>query len=595
MENAIDDDDVGAAPDGPEQEPAAAAFARLGLGPGAMEAIARLGYEAPTAVQERAIPILLEGRDLVAQAPTGTGKTAAYGLPIVERLAERDHRPQALVVVPTRELAIQVADALGDLGRSRRLVAFPVYGGQPYDRQLRALARGVQVVVGTPGRLLDHLARGTLVLDRVRTVVLDEADEMLDMGFVEDIERILAALPAEHQTALFSATIPKRVQRLAARYLRAAEHVSVEAGGAVAPLVRQVCYEVPWTAKPDALARILEWERPDSAIVFVRTRHDADVVAEHVTGLGYSAQAIHGDIGQAQRERVLDSFRAGRTRLLIGTDVAGRGLDIPAVSHVINYDLPPDAEVYVHRIGRTGRAGQAGTALTLVTPRERRLLAMLEQGIHRRLEWRRLPTDADLASRQQAAFRDEVLQAVADGGLDTFQALVDDLAASHDLATLAVAAFRMAAERSPAFARSRSASGAAGPLSTPTHPEQPAPQRPPARSRHAAGAAQPRGHRDEVQARLFLRVGRQHGVRPADLVGAIANEAGLPSHAIGEITLFDTFSFVDVPEAAAGRVEAALNNASIRGHPPRATRALPQRHPDASVSRRPSFRERRAR
>jgi ATP-dependent RNA helicase DeaD len=428
----------------------------------------------------------------------------------------------------------------------------------------------------------------------VRTVVLDEADEMLDMGFVEDIERILAVLPAEHQTALFSATIPKRVQRLAAGYLRAAERVSVEAGGTVAPLVRQVCYEVPWTAKPDALARILEWERPDSAIVFVRTRHDADVVAEHVAGLGYSAQAIHGDIGQAQRERVLDSFRTGRTRLLIGTDVAGRGLDIPAVSHVINYDLPPDAEVYVHRIGRTGRAGQAGTAITLVTPRERRLLAMLERGIHRRLEGRRLPTDADLASRQQAVFRDEVLQAVADGGMDTFRPLVDDLAASHDLATLAVAAFGMAAERSPAFARSRSASGAAGPLSTPTHHEEPAPQRNPARSRHAAGAAQPRGHRDEAQARLFLRVGRQHGVRPADLVGAIANEAGLPSHAIGEITLFDTFSFVDVPEAAAGRVEAALNNSSIRGHPPRATRARPQRDPDPSVSRRPSFRDRRA-
>jgi ATP-dependent RNA helicase DeaD len=583
MENVITDGDEGAAPDAHEREPATAGFARLGLGPEAMEAIGRLGYEAPTAVQERTIPILLEGRDVVAQAPTGTGKTAAYGLPIVERLAERDHRPQALVVVPTRELAIQVADALADLGRSRRLVAFPVYGGQPYDRQLRALARGVQVVVGTPGRLLDHLARGTLVLDEVRTVVLDEADEMLDMGFVEDIERIMAALPAEHQTALFSATIPERVQRLAAQYLRAPQRVSVEAGGAVAPLVRQVCYEVHWTAKPDALARILEWERPESAIVFVRTRHEADVVAEHVTELGYSAQAIHGDIGQAQRERVLDSFRAGRTRLLIGTDVAGRGLDIPAVSHVINYDLPPDAEVYVHRIGRTGRAGQGGTALTLVTPRERRLLPMLERGIHRRLELRRLPTDADLASRQQAAFREEVVKAVEDGGRDAFRDLVDDLAASHDIASLAAAAFRMAADRSPAFARLRAASGAAGVLTIPVHRDEPAQERIPTGSRHAAGAGQPGGHRDEVPARLFLRVGRQHGVRPADLVGAIANEAGLASRAIGEITLFDTFSFVDVPEAAADRVEAALNNTSIRGRAPRATRARPQAHAGASA------------
>jgi ATP-dependent RNA helicase DeaD len=594
MENVIIDGGAGTGPDAHEQEPAATGFVRLGLGPAAMQAIARLGYESPTAVQERAIPILLEGRDLVAEAPTGTGKTAAYGLPIVERLAERDHRPQALVVVPTRELAIQVADALGDLGRSRRLVAFPVYGGQPYDRQLRALARGVQVVVGTPGRLLDHLARGSLVLDEVRTVVLDEADEMLDMGFIEDIERILAALPAEHQTALFSATIPERIQRLAAQHLRGAGRVSVEAGGAVAPLVRQAYYVVPWTAKLDALARILESEQPDSAIVFVRTRQDADVVAEQVAGLGYSAQAIHGDIGQAQRERVLDSFRAGHTRLLIGTDVAGRGLDIPAVSHVINYDLPPDAETYVHRIGRTGRAGLGGVALTLVTPRERRMVAILERGIHRRLEQRRLPTDADLASRRLSAFRDEVLRAVEGGELDPFRALVDDLAATHDLATLAVAAFQMAAERSPAFARWRSAAGAPGAPEIPALPEEAAPEGLPARSRHTAGTGHPRAHGDEVQARLFLRVGRQHGVRPADLVGAIANEAGLPSRAIGEITLFDTFSFVDVPEAAAGRVEAALNNTSIRGHAPRASRARPLPHAGASSRRRPSFRERRA-
>jgi ATP-dependent RNA helicase DeaD len=584
-----------AAGDGPgaaEQEPVGTGFARLGLGPAAMRAVASQGYEVPTAVQERAIPVLLEGRDLIAQAPTGTGKTAAYGLPIVDRLTERDRRTQALVVVPTRELAIQVADALGLLGRHRHLVALPVYGGQPYDRQLRALARGVQVVVGTPGRLLDHLARGTLVLDQVRTVILDEADEMLNMGFVEDIEKLLGALPAERQTALFSATIPQRIRRLAEQYLRDAGHISVEAGSAVAPMVRQVYYEVPWTAKPDALARILESERPESAIVFVRTRRDADVVAEHVSGLGYSAQAIHGDISQAHRERVLDSFRAGHTRLLVGTDVAGRGLDIPAVSHVINYDLPPDVEIYVHRIGRTGRAGSAGEAITLVTPRERGLLAMLERGIHRRLEQRLLPTDAELGSRRLAAFQEGLLGVLAAEGLEPFAALVDELSASHDLARLAAAAFRMAAER-------RSAPPASERRAPALPAPEPAPSRRaheplPARARHLAGARPPRASRDGVTARLFLRVGRHHGVRPADLVGAIANEAGIPSHLIGEITLFDRFSFVDVPDMSASHVEAALNNTSIRGHAPRATLARPQAHADRSTRSGPPHRNRRA-
>jgi len=566
-------------------EPVGTGFAGLGLGPAALQAVASLGYETPTVVQERAIPILLQGRDLIAQAPTGTGKTAAYGLPIVDQLAERDRRPQALVVVPTRELAIQVADALGQLGRHRRLVALPVYGGQPYDPQLRALARGVQVVVGTPGRLLDHLARGTLVLDQVRTAILDEADEMLNMGFVEDIEKLLGALPAERQTALFSATIPQRIRRLAEQYLRDARHVSVEAGSAVAPMVRQVYYEVPWTAKPDALARILECERPESAIVFVRTRREADVVAEHVSGLGYSAQAIHGDISQAHRERVLGSFRAGHTRLLVGTDVAGRGLDIPAVSHVINYDLPPDAEIYVHRIGRTGRAGSAGEAITLVTPRERGLLAMLERGVHRRLERRWLPTDAELASRRLAAFRGELLGVLEAGGLEPFAALVDELSASHDVTQLAAAAFRMAAERRSAPSVSERETPAP-PVPEPVsdlRASEPDPIRRahepvPARPRHGTGARPPRRSRNEATARLFLRVGRHHGVRPADLVGAIANEAGIPSHSIGEITLFDKFSFVDVPEMSASHVEAALNNTSIRGHAPRATLARPQVH-----------------
>src|SRR5579872_5761144 len=415
-----------------DAEAARAGFAALGLGAEALRAIADLGYGAPTPIQEQTIALLLAGRDVIAQAPTGTGKTAAYGLPIVERLDVGTLEPQALVVVPTRELAIQVSEALHAMGKYREMVTLPIYGGAPYERQLRALARGVQVVVGTPGRLLDHLGRGTLDLSHIRTVVLDEADEMLNMGFIEDIEAILAALPEQRQSALFSATIPPRIAALAQQYLHDAERVSVAAREAVAPRVRQVYYEVPGHAKPEALARILDLETPESAIIFVRTRRDADVVAEQLNGQGYLAQAIHGEINQSQRERIMERFRGGHTQLLVATDVAARGLDIPDVSHIINYDLPLDAESYVHRIGRTGRAGATGEALTLVTPRERRMLQGIERAIHRRLERLRLPTPADVAARRRAEFREDLL-AILDGGqLDAFLALVEDLAGTHD-------------------------------------------------------------------------------------------------------------------------------------------------------------------
>src|SRR5579871_6457386 len=421
-------------------------FAALGLGETTMRAIANLGYSEPTPIQEQTISVLLEGRDVIAQAPTGTGKTAAYGLPIIERLDEEQLQPQALIVVPTRELAIQVSEALHALGQYREVVTLPIYGGQPYERQLRALARGVQVVTGTPGRILDHLGRKTLDLSAVRTVVLDEADEMLSMGFIEDIEAILAQLPTERQSALFSATIPPRIARLAEQYMHDPVQVSVAAREAVAPRVRQVYYEVPGHAKPEALARVLDLEQPESAIVFVRTRRDADEVSERLNGAGYLAQAIHGEINQAQRERALGRFRAGNTQLLVATDVAARGLDIPDVSHIINYDLPLDAESYVHRIGRTGRAGRGGEALTLVTPRERRLLFQIEHAIHRNLERLRLPTPADVAARRRAAFREDILSILDAGQLDPFLALVEDLAGTHEPAQIAAAAFKLAAQ-----------------------------------------------------------------------------------------------------------------------------------------------------
>ena len=583
----------------PEVDEPQRAFAALGLGPESLRAVAELGYSLPTPIQEQTIPALLAGEDVIAQAPTGTGKTAAYGFPLVEHLDPDVLHPQALVVVPTRELAIQVAEALHGMGRYREAVTLPIYGGAPYERQLRALARGVQFVVGTPGRLLDHLSRGTLKLDGIRTVVLDEADEMLSMGFIEDIEAILAAMPQERQTALFSATIPPRIARLAEQYMRAPRHVAVAAREAVAPRVRQVYYEVPFAAKLDALTRILDLEEPDSAIVFVRTRRDADEVAERLNGAGYLAQAIHGEINQAQRERVLGRFRAGNTQLLVATDVAARGLDIPDVSHIINYDLPLDAESYVHRIGRTGRAGRAGEALTMVTPRERRMLMQIEHAIHRRLERLRLPTPADVAARRRAAFREDVLEILDAGQLDPYLALVEDLADTHEPAELAAAAFKLAAQAREAARPGRGFSWIEAPAA-PEQIEQAAPERGaaaegeesdrrgrPARVGRERGEERdqgfhgPRGRRERAPrptgetTRLFLRVGKRDGVRPADLVGAIANEAGLPGDQIGDIDLYDTFAFVDVPAGAAETVLAALNGTTIRNRPPRATIALP--------------------
>jgi ATP-dependent RNA helicase DeaD len=553
------------------------AFRALGLGAATLHAITDLGYSTPTSIQEQTIPLLLGGRDVIGQAPTGTGKTAAYGLPLIERLNERELRPQGLVVVPTRELAIQVAEALHELGKYREVVTLPIYGGAPYDRQLRALKRGVQIIIGTPGRLLDHLGRETLALDGVQTVVLDEADEMLNMGFLEDVEAILAHLPSKRQTALFSATIPARIATLAEHYLRQPIQVSVATQEAIAPRVRQVYYEVPVHAKPDALARLLDIEEPDSAIIFVRTRRDADYLSEHLNSMGYLSQAIHGEISQGQRERTLERFRAGHTQLLVATDVAARGLDIPDVSHIINYDLPLDAESYVHRIGRTGRAGATGIALTLVTPRERRLLRLIERAIHRRLEPLHLPTAADVAGRRLAALREEVLRALDAGQLEPFLTLVEDLASTRDPVEIAAAAFKMATQtrdaNRPGYRSSSLTQEEAAPPETQQEPsargdERRVPEYPSRKSRQKYPIQQP-------MARLFLRIGKRNGTRPGDIVGAIANEANLPSEIIGEIAIHETFSSVEIPEPLVETVRLALNRTTIRGQAPQVSLASP--------------------
>jgi ATP-dependent RNA helicase DeaD len=357
----------------------------------------------------------MEGVDVVAQAQTGTGKTAAFAIPMAERIDIERRVVQAIVLVPTRELAIQVAEATHAIGRFRHIAVLPIYGGQAYDRQLRGLRAGVHLVVGTPGRVMDHIRRGTLRLDSVRIVVLDEADEMLDMGFIEDIEFILEQIPKERQTALFSATIPARIEGLARRYLREPRRVAIAHETRTVPQTRQVYYETPQRRKLDALTRILDLEAPRSAIIFCRTRREVDELAGSLQALGHAADGVHGDMSQAQRERTLRAFRENRVEILVATDVAARGLDIPDVTHVINYDIPDDADAYVHRIGRTGRMGRKGEAITLVTPREARLLRVIEHQIRRKLKPMRLPTPADIASRRRDAFRESLRETLRAG------------------------------------------------------------------------------------------------------------------------------------------------------------------------------------
>lgn len=519
-------------------------FADLGLSESVLQAIDAVGFEEPTPIQREAIPLLLSGRDLIAQAQTGTGKTAAFALPIIERLQPNGRRPQALVLAPTRELAVQVAQTFHQLGRVRDTRVLAVYGGQPIERQLRALRHPVEVVVGTPGRVMDHIRRETLDLSNVSTVVIDEADEMLDMGFIEDVEWILDHVPAERQTALFSATIPDRVAALARRYLRDPARVAVEPERVTVPQIEQTYVEVVQRAKVEALTRILDMETPPSAIIFCRTKRGVDELTQQLQSLGYAAEALHGDLAQVQRDRVMARFRSGQAELLIATDVAARGLDVEGITHVINYDIPGDPESYVHRIGRTGRAGRAGAAITLVTPRERRLLREIERATGVRMTRRGVPTPEEVAARQRELLGESLAEVIEANDLEAAMMVVDELAAYYDPSEIAAAAIRM-------LMRDR---GVAEQEEIPT------------------GG----GSTEAGMARLFLNLGRKDGIRPMDVVGAIANEARIPGKSIGQIEIMDRYTFVDVPEPVVDRVIQALGRTQLRGRPVRVEIARPR-------------------
>jgi ATP-dependent RNA helicase DeaD len=558
-------------------------FENLGLSEPTLKAITDLGYEEPTPIQSRTITRMLEGSDVIAQAQTGTGKTAAFALPIIERLEAGRHDPQALVLTPTRELAVQVAEAFHAYGKNHGIAVLPVYGGQPIERQLRALSRGVQVVVGTPGRLLDHIQRGTLKLDSVRTVVLDEADEMLDMGFVEDIEAILKETPAERQTALFSATMPAPIAALARQYMREPERITVKSEHMTVPQIRQVYFEVGTRDKFEVLARVLDYERPTSAIIFCRTKSEVDSLGERLIARAYPAETLHGDLSQIQRDRVMARFRSGQVELLVATDVAARGLDIDHVSHVVNFDIPLDPEVYVHRIGRTGRAGREGSAITLVTPRERRLLRMIERMTGAPIRRVRLPTVTDVQARRREAFMETLRETIAQGGLEPYQVLAETLGDEYSPTDLAAAAFKLVLG-APAN-EEEDLLAAQEPDLTEERRDRPVRRQGPGYEREG-GRGYGRGYEreggrgpsgDRTMARLYLDVGRDDGVRPADIVGAIANEAGIPGRAIGAIELFERFSFVEVPGQQAERVLRALKQTTIRGRKISPSVAKPRR------------------
>jgi ATP-dependent RNA helicase DeaD len=549
-----------------KKEPAVGGFGSLGLGTDIVAALTALGYEEPTPVQRETIPLMLEGRDVLAQAETGTGKTAAFALPMLERIgADLKRRTAAMVLVPTRELAMQVAEAIHKYGRAAGVTVVPLYGGAPMHQQIRALERGPHVVVGTPGRALDHIRRRTLTLDRLALLVLDEADEMLDMGFAEDLEAILEATPGERQTALFSATMPSRITAIAGRHLRNPARVTIAREKTTAgklPRVRQVAYIVARTHKPAALERVLEMENPASTLVFCRTRLEVDTLVEMLNAHGHRAEALHGGMEQRLRDRVMGRFREGAAELLVATDVAARGLDIERLSHVINYDVPAAAEAYIHRIGRTGRAGRGGTAITLAEPREHRLLRSIEAMTKQKIEVATVPTVADLRAKRLDITRASLRERLIAGDLDSTRVVVQSLAAEFDIVDIAAAAVKLA---------HAAIAGDGDDREIPAVTEAPD-----ARGRtvgrplkSARGRLAPReSQNDGTMARLFVGAGRRAGIRPGDLVGAITGEAGIQSRAIGAIEIGDGFSLVDVPEEMADEIIAALRATKIRGLKP---------------------------
>ncbi len=544
----------------------AASFAGMGLAPPLLEALAEVGYEAPSPIQAATIPVLLTGADIVGQAQTGTGKTAAFALPALSLLDLARRQPQVLVVVPTRELAIQVAEAFRKY--AARLPGFhvvPVYGGQSYEPQLAALRRGAHVIVGTPGRLIDHLKRNTLNLAAVRTVVLDEADEMLQMGFVDAIEEILNQAPPQRQVVLFSATMPAPIRRIARKHLRDPQEITIRAKTGTAARTRQRYWLVDGLHKLDALTRILEVEPFDAMLVFARTKLATTELAGKLEARGFAAAALNGDMVQAQRERTVAQLKAGQIDIVVATDVAARGIDVERIGHVVNFDMPYDVESYIHRIGRTGRAGRSGEAILFVAPRERNMLRLIEQHTRQQLEPLRVPTLGDVNARRVAKFKARIIETLGRGDATPYRGIIDELVreSGADAADLAAALASLAQGRTPLLLAKRTEDPAAVPR------EQPEPaasaDRQARRERDRDAPRRPRGPRHGEQLLYRLAVGRSHGIKVGNIVGAIANVGGIQGSDINGVDIQRDATFVRLPAGLAPETLERIGQVKVRG------------------------------
>jgi ATP-dependent RNA helicase DeaD len=547
----------------PENDQPPVAFADLGIDERVLRALTDVGYENPSPIQAATIPALMQGRHVVGLAQTGTGKTAAFAVPILSRIELSQQAPQALILAPTRELALQVSEAISKYAHYLPgLNVLPIYGGQSYGVQLSGLRRGAHVVVGTPGRVIDHLEKKTLDLTQLRFLVLDEADEMLNMGFAEDVETILKDTPASKQVALFSATMPPQIRRISKRYLTDAAEITVKTKTVTAANTRQRYLQVANPQKMDALTRILEVEPFEAMIIFVRTKQATEDLAERLRARGFSAAAINGDLVQAQRERTIAQLRSGALDILVATDVAARGLDVERISHVINYDIPTDTESYIHRIGRTGRAGRTGEALLFMTHRERHLLSAIERATRQPLTEMALPTVEDVNSTRVAKFADSITTSLSSLELAFFRGLIENYAREHDVPVIDVAAalavlsqddksFLLKPE--PPVVKRKHELGSSG-------------DRPPDRDRPAVRVAGQRRSKSDVRLATYrIRVGRRHKVQPGAIVGAIANEGGLSRQDFGHIDIKVDHSLVELPAELSPRTLDALSRTRISG------------------------------
>ena len=529
-----------------DAKPGMTSFRDLGLSEPLIRVLDEIGYETPTPIQSQAIPLLMKGRDILGHAPTGTGKTAAFALPLLSRIDVKNKNIQVLTLTPTRELAIQVAEAFQHYASHiKGFHVLPIYGGQEYGGQIRQLKRGVQVVVGTPGRLMDHMRKGTLKLGGLRTVVLDEADEMLRMGFIDEVQWILDQTPDRRQMALFSATMPRQVERIARRYLNDPQEISIKARTATAETIRQRYWQVSGVHKLDALTRILEVEPFDAILMFVRTKTATSELAEKLEARGYAAAAMNGDMAQNHREQTVERLKRGSLDILVATDVAARGLDVDRISHVINYDVPYDTEAYIHRIGRTGRAGRRGDAILFVAPRERRMLAAIEKATRQKIEQMVLPSTEVVNNKRIADFKQKITDTLGVGELGFMQGLIEQYRQEHDVPAVEIAA-----------ALAKMSIGDKPMLLSPDKDK-------------GKGKVRMKPLRDaEAGAERYrIEVGHAHGVKPGNIVGAIANESGLDGEHIGHIAIEAEFSLVDLPAGMPKDVFMDLKKVRVCGQP----------------------------